>query len=148
MKSTTICDICKNKKLHCPLCIVSGTYKWFKAKDGCWNCVNQVDEECKVKNSEVDLSDKACENFIKMKSYMLIFSSKIIRLKGENYLMKITTTLEVSKQEKKLIYNALEAYIKYLTEMLPDSHEGESKTLINTTLTDTNRLLSEMSQTF
>jgi len=32
--------------------------------------------------------------------------------------MKITTTLEVSKQEKSIIYNALEAYIKYLSEML------------------------------
>ena len=60
--------------------------------------------------------------------------------------MKITQTLEVSKQEKNIIYNALEAYIKYLTELLSDSPEGESKTLINATLTDTNRLLSEMSQ--
>jgi len=60
--------------------------------------------------------------------------------------MKITQTLEVSKQEKKLIYDALESYIKYLTEMLPDNPEGNCKTLINTTLTDTNRLLSEMSQ--
>lgn len=49
--------------------------------------------------------------------------------------MKITTTLEVSKQEKNIIYNALEAYIKYLTEMLSDCPEGTSKTLINTTLT-------------
>jgi len=60
--------------------------------------------------------------------------------------MKITQTLEVSKQEKNIIYNALESYIKYLTELLSDSPEGESKTLINATLTDTNRLLSEMSQ--
>ena len=60
--------------------------------------------------------------------------------------MRITQTLEVSKQEKNIIYNALEAYIKYLTETLSDSLEGTSKTLINTTLTDTNRLLSEMSQ--
>jgi len=60
--------------------------------------------------------------------------------------MKITQTLEVSKQEKNIIYNALEAYIKYLTEMLSESQEGACKTLINTTLTDTNRLLSEMSQ--
>lgn len=58
--------------------------------------------------------------------------------------MKITTTLEVSKQEKNIIYNALEAYIKYLTGMLPDSPKGSCKTLINTTLTNTNRLLSEM----
>jgi len=60
--------------------------------------------------------------------------------------MKITQTLEVSKQEKNIFYNALEVYIKYLTKTLSDSPEGESKTLINTTLTDTNRLLSEMSQ--
>jgi len=60
--------------------------------------------------------------------------------------MKITQTLEVSKQEKNIIYSALEAYIKYLTETLLDSQEGTSKTLINATLTDTNRLLSEMSQ--
>jgi len=60
--------------------------------------------------------------------------------------MKITTSIEVSKQEKNIIYNALESYIKYLTETLSDNPEGTSKTLINTTLTDTNRLLSEMSQ--
>jgi len=60
--------------------------------------------------------------------------------------MKITQTLEVSKQEKNIFYNALEVYIKYLTKILSDSPEGESKTLINATLTDTNRLLSEMSQ--
>jgi len=60
--------------------------------------------------------------------------------------MKITQTLEVSKQEKNIFYNALEVYIKYLTKTLSDSPEGESKTLINVTLTDTNRLLSEMSQ--
>jgi len=58
--------------------------------------------------------------------------------------MKITTTLEVSKQEKTIIYNALEAYINHLTEMLSDSPEGTCKTFINATLTDTNRLLSEM----
>ena len=58
--------------------------------------------------------------------------------------MKITTSIEVSKQEKNIIYNALEVYIKYLTKTLSDSPEGESKTLINATLTDTNRLLSEM----
>jgi len=61
--------------------------------------------------------------------------------------MKITTTLEVSKQEKNIIYNSLEAYIKYLTEMLPDSHEGGCKVSISETLTQTNRLLSEMELT-
>jgi len=58
--------------------------------------------------------------------------------------MKITQTLEVSKQEKNIIYNALEAYIKYLNEMLPNSPEGGCKTSISETLTQTNRLLSEM----
>ena len=58
--------------------------------------------------------------------------------------MKITQTLEVSKQEKNIIYNALEAYIKYLTEMLSDSPEGTFKVLISETLTQTNRLISEM----
>jgi len=58
--------------------------------------------------------------------------------------MKITQTLEVSKQEKNIIYNALEAYIKYLTELLSDSPEGACKTSISETLTQTNRLLSEM----
>ena len=58
--------------------------------------------------------------------------------------MKITQTLEVSKQEKNIIYNALESYIKYLTEMLPNSPEGGYKTLISETLTQTNRLISEM----
>ena len=58
--------------------------------------------------------------------------------------MKITQTLEVSKQEKNIIYNALESYIKYLTEILPDSPEGGCKTSISETLTQTNRLLSEM----
>jgi len=63
--------------------------------------------------------------------------------------MKITTTLEVSKQEKNIIYNSLEAYIKfkYLTEMLSDSHEGGCKVSISETLTQTNRLLSEMELT-
>jgi len=58
--------------------------------------------------------------------------------------MKITTTLEVSKQEKNIIYNALESYVKCLTEMLPNSPEGGCKTLISETLTQTNRLISEM----
>jgi len=58
--------------------------------------------------------------------------------------MKITQTLEVSKQEKNIIYNALESYIEHLTKILSDSPEGGCKTLINTTLTNTNRLLSEM----
>jgi len=58
--------------------------------------------------------------------------------------MKITTTLEVSKEEKNLIHSALIAYIEHLTKILSESPEGTSKTLINTTLTNTNRLLSEM----
>jgi len=58
--------------------------------------------------------------------------------------MKITQTLEVSKQEKNIFYNALEAYVKYLTEMLSDNQEGGCKTLVSETLTQTNRLLSEM----
>ena len=58
--------------------------------------------------------------------------------------MKITQTLEVSKQEKNIIYNALESYIKYLTELLSDSLEGSCKASISETLTQTNRLLSEM----
>lgn len=61
--------------------------------------------------------------------------------------MKITTTLEVSKQEKNIIYSALEAYIKYLTEMLPNSPKGNCETLINATLTDTQRLLNDMEKT-
>jgi len=61
--------------------------------------------------------------------------------------MKITQTLEVSKQEKNIIYNALEVYIKYLTEMLSDNPEGSCKTLISETLTDTNRLIYEMELT-
>jgi len=60
--------------------------------------------------------------------------------------MKITTTLEVTKEEKKNIYDALQVYQDYLTKMLSDSPEGESKTFINTTLTDTNRLISKMLQ--
>jgi len=58
--------------------------------------------------------------------------------------MKITTTLEVSKQEKDLIQSALTVYVNHLTKMLSDSTEGGCKTFINKTLTDTNRLLSEM----
>jgi len=58
--------------------------------------------------------------------------------------MKITTIMETTKQEKNIIYDALNVYIAYLTKMLSDSPEGTSKTLINTTLTNTNRLLSEM----
>ena len=61
--------------------------------------------------------------------------------------MKITQTLEVSKQEKNIIYNSLEAYIKYLTELLSDSPEGTCKASISETLTQTNRLLSEMELT-
>ena len=58
--------------------------------------------------------------------------------------MKITTTLEVSKQEKNIIYNALEAYIIYLNKILLDSQKGSCEALINVTLTQTNRLISEM----
>jgi len=58
--------------------------------------------------------------------------------------MKITTTLEVSKQEKDLIQSALTVYVNHLTKMLSDNPEGSSKAFINATLTDTNRLLSEM----
>jgi len=58
--------------------------------------------------------------------------------------MKITTIMETTKQEKTIIYDALNVYITYLTKMLSDSTECTSKTLITTTLTNTNRLLSEM----
>jgi len=58
--------------------------------------------------------------------------------------MKITSIMETTKQEKTIFYDALNVYIKYLTEMLSESTEGTSKTLITTTLTNTNRLLSEM----
>jgi len=58
--------------------------------------------------------------------------------------MKITTIMETTKQEKTIIYDALQVYINHLTKMLSDSPEGTSKTLIITTLTNTNRLLSEM----
>jgi len=58
--------------------------------------------------------------------------------------MKITTTLEVSKQEKNIIYNALEAYIIYLNKILLDSQKGSCEALISETLTQTNRLISEM----
>ena len=61
----TICDICKNKNSQCPLCIVTGTYKWFEAKDGCWNCINQINENCKAKNHKVNLSDDVCKDYIK-----------------------------------------------------------------------------------
>jgi len=50
--------------------------------------------------------------------------------------MKITTTLEVDKKEKNIFYDALQVYIKYLTEMLSDSTEGIYKTSISETLTD------------
>jgi len=58
--------------------------------------------------------------------------------------MKITTTLEVSKEEKNLIHSALTTYVEHLTKMLSDSPESGCKTFINTTLTNANRLLSEM----
>jgi len=58
--------------------------------------------------------------------------------------MKITSIMETTKQEKTIIYDAINVYITYLTKMLSDSTEGTSKTLITTTLTNTNRLLSEM----
>jgi len=58
--------------------------------------------------------------------------------------MKITTALEVSKQEKNLIQSALIIYTEYLTKMLSDCSEGSCKALVNTTLTDTNRLLNEI----
>jgi len=58
--------------------------------------------------------------------------------------MKITSIMETNKQEKTIFYDALNVYITYLTKMLSDSPEGTSKTLITTTLTNTNRLLSEM----
>lgn len=58
--------------------------------------------------------------------------------------MKITTIMETTKQEKTIIYDALTVYITYLEGMLSDCPEGTSKTFINTTLTNTNRLLSEM----
>ena len=65
MNSTTICDICKNKNLQCPLCIVTGTYKWFDAKDGCWNCIQQFNENCELKNTKIDLSNDNCDDYIK-----------------------------------------------------------------------------------
>ena len=58
--------------------------------------------------------------------------------------MKITSIMETNKQEKTIIYDALNVYITYLAKILSDSTEGASKTLITTTLTNTNRLLSEM----
>ena len=58
--------------------------------------------------------------------------------------MKITTTIEVTKQEKNIIYDALQVYQDYLNKMLPDSPQGGCRTLIDKTIVDVNELVSEM----
>jgi len=58
--------------------------------------------------------------------------------------MKITTTIEVTKQEKNIIYDALQVYQDYLNKMLPDNPEGGCKALIDKTIVETNELISQM----
>jgi hypothetical protein len=60
--------------------------------------------------------------------------------------MKITTTLTITKQEKNIIYDALQVYQDYLNKMLPDSPQGGCRTLIDKTLTNTNELINELEQ--
>lgn len=58
--------------------------------------------------------------------------------------MIIKTTIEVTKQEKDIIYDALQVYQDYLAKMLLDSPEGGCKALINNTIVETNKLVNEI----
>jgi len=60
--------------------------------------------------------------------------------------MKITTTLEVSKQEMDIISDALKVYVEYLNKTLSDSPECHCKAQISDTLTMTNKLVYELLQ--
>ena len=60
--------------------------------------------------------------------------------------MKITTTLTIDKQEKNIIYDALQIYQDYLNKMLPDSPQGGCRTLIDKTIVEVNELIAEIEQ--
>jgi hypothetical protein len=54
--------------------------------------------------------------------------------------MKITTTIEVTKQEKDIIYNALQAYQNYLDKLSRDHVQVK---LIDELIITTNELVNE-----
>lgn len=57
--------------------------------------------------------------------------------------MKITTTIEVTKQEKNIIYNALQAYQNYLDD-LAKSNKGFDSKIVNNLIVTVNELFSQL----
>ena len=55
--------------------------------------------------------------------------------------MKITTTIEVTKQEKNIIYNALQTYQNYLDKLSRDHVQVK---LIDELIITTNELFSQL----
>lgn len=63
--------------------------------------------------------------------------------------MKITTTIEVTKQEKNILHSALQAYKEYLNKMVLEKDYQDSefaKKIINETVIETNKLLEVLEQ--
>lgn len=60
--------------------------------------------------------------------------------------MKITTTIEVTKQEKNILYNALQAYQEYLNKMLQENQQGFAQKIVEETIATTNKLFIELEQ--
>ena len=56
--------------------------------------------------------------------------------------MKITTTIEVTEQEKTVMFNALEVYRKYLTDL--KGVRGDAYFKLKETLEITNQMLNEV----
>ena len=61
--------------------------------------------------------------------------------------MKITTTIEITKQEKNILYNALQAYQEYLSKLLleEDYNKNEfAKKMVDEIFEETNKLFNEL----
>lgn len=61
--------------------------------------------------------------------------------------MKIITTIEVTKQEKNILYNALQAYKDYLDKLLLEEDYNKSefaKKIVDEIISETNKLFKEL----
>ena len=60
--------------------------------------------------------------------------------------MKVTITIEVTKQEKNILYNALQVYQDYLNKLLTEKdYQGEfARKVVDEVIIETNKLFMEL----
>jgi len=60
--------------------------------------------------------------------------------------MKITTTIEVTKQEKNIIYDAIRVYQDHINSLIQDTSLGVTKTILDEIMATINKLFKEFEQ--